>query len=61
MAECRKFANKQKEKTRDKGKQGEKDNSNVRAEIIVQRMSSDVSGINNKNTHASVHVNMIHL
>ena len=50
MAEWRKFANKQKEKRGTKGNKGKKENSEDRAEIIVQRMSSDVSGKQQKYT-----------
>jgi hypothetical protein len=45
MAEWRKFANKQKQKRTAKGKSCKGDNNSVvKDEIIVQRMSADVSG-----------------
>lgn len=43
MAEWRQFANKQKEK-RGKGKNARKEKNDAGSEITVQRMSSDVSG-----------------
>ena len=49
MAEWRKFANKQKEKRATKANKAKKENDE-RTEIIVQRMSSDVSGKQQKYT-----------
>ena len=50
MAEWHKFSNKQKEKRATKANKAKKENNDERTEIIVQIMSLDVSGKQQKYT-----------
>ena len=55
MAVWHKFANKHKEKRKAKGNKAQKENNDERPEIIVQRMSSDVSSKQQKYTPIGPH------